>query len=203
MSAQGSLQDDVTAVATFVVEQFTNKIRTNKVAGVREARWRRNQDYAVGHKLRSPNHWSGGRQLGIAGENTTPIVARRLPWPRLRSRAPWRSGCTLFDSGGCAAGIPTRIRRGRGGSTFQRCLLISSPVSLACVTSSKTLHGRHRRHIHNGVGAEALGVRTRDAPSASRCVSVGRHTRDAADQFKGGRSKWRYPVSVIQRARAR
>ena len=26
---------------------------------------------------------------------------------------------------------------------------------------------------------------------------------DAADQFMGGRRRWRYPVSVIQRARAR
>jgi hypothetical protein len=80
MSAQGCLQEDVTAVATPVVEQFTNKVGTNEAAGVREARWRRDEDYAVRHKLRPPDYWSGrGRQLGIAGENTTPIVDRLLP----------------------------------------------------------------------------------------------------------------------------
>jgi hypothetical protein len=80
MSALKGLQDDMTAVATLVGEEFTSEVGRNEAVAVREAIWRRDQDYAVGHKLRSPDHWSsGGRQLWIAGENKAPIVDRRLP----------------------------------------------------------------------------------------------------------------------------
>lgn len=75
-----ALQDDVTAVATLVIEQFASEIGRNEAVAVREARWGRDEDYTVRHKLRPPEDWRAwSRQLGIAGENTAPIVDRRLP----------------------------------------------------------------------------------------------------------------------------
>jgi hypothetical protein len=59
MSALEGSQDDVTAVASVVSGQLTGEVRRSEAVGVREARWRRDQDYAVRHKLRSPEYWSG------------------------------------------------------------------------------------------------------------------------------------------------
>src|SRR5437879_1618204 len=75
MSALEALQDDVAAVATVVGGQLISEVGRKKPVGVREARRRRHQDYAVRHKLRSPNYRSGSRcQFGIAGERKPPSV---------------------------------------------------------------------------------------------------------------------------------
>ena len=55
MSALKVLQDDVTAIASFVGEQLTSEVRRNEPVRVLEASRCRGQDHAVGHKLRSPD----------------------------------------------------------------------------------------------------------------------------------------------------
>jgi hypothetical protein len=193
------------AIVAVVNDRLTDEVRGNETVGVREPSRRRNQNGAVRHKFRPPDYRGGGRrQLGIAGENKAPIVDPRLPRRRLRSRRPLRAGRSLSGTVDCAVETPTRIRHGRAGSEFRRRLLTSNPVSSASVIStSKRLYSRDRRHIHIAADAEVPEVRTRDAPRTYGYISARRRIRDAAHQFAGGRSRWRYPVSVIQRARAR
>lgn len=137
------LQNDVTTIASIVGDQLTSEVGWNESMYVLEASRCRCQDHAVRHKLRSPDDRSGGRcQLGIAGENKAPIAGQPLP---LFGSLSWHlcgSGCSRSGNGDCAVETPTRILPDRCGAKFQRRLLTSSPVSLACVTSTfQELHG--------------------------------------------------------------
>lgn len=193
MCALQVLQNDVTAIASIVGDQLTSEVGRNEPACVLEASRRRGQDYAVRHKLRSPDDRTGDRcEFGIAGETKAPIADPGPPLLGLPSPPPCGSDCTLSGNGDCAAKTPMRTPRGRGGPRFQRRLPISSPVSLACaISTSKSLHGRDRRHIHIAADAEVLEVRTRDALEKPRRVAIRRWICDAADQFLGGQSRWR------------
>src|SRR5260221_461945 len=137
MSTTGVRQDDMAAIVTVVNDRLTGKVGGNETVGVREPSRRRNQNHAVTDKFQPPDYRrSGRRQLGIASENKAPIVDQRLPRRRLRSRRPLRAGCSLSGNVDCAVETPTRILHGLGGSKFQRRLLTSNPVSLACVFSA-------------------------------------------------------------------
>lgn len=137
MSALRVLQDDVTAIAPIVGDQLPSKVGRNESMCVLEASRCRGQDYAVRHKFRSPDDRSSGRcQLGIAGESKAPTAGQSFP---LFGSLSWHlcgSGCSRSGNADCAVETPTRIPRGRCGAEFRRRLLTSSPVSLACVTST-------------------------------------------------------------------
>ena len=110
---------------------------------VLEASRCRGQNHAVRDQLRSPNDRSSGRcKPGIAGESKAPIAGQPLPLFGSLSWHPCGSGCSRSGNGDCAVETPMRIPPGRCGAMFRRRLLTSSPVSLACVTStSQELHG--------------------------------------------------------------
>lgn len=110
---------------------------------VLEASRCRAQDHTVRNQLRSPDDRSDGRcKLGIAGESKAPIAGQPLP---LLGSLSWHlcgSGCSRSGNGDCAAETPMRIPPDRCSAKFRRRLLTSSPVSLACVTSTfQELHG--------------------------------------------------------------